>query len=178
MTNVPISTLPAAIAVGPTSDYLELSQYTGIPGALYRSVKVTPQQVSSTFANQVPTGVEYVISNQGSVLLTGVQPFITMPYTATITAAYLVASPTGSVTVDIWRCTYSQFDGGVTHPTVGDSICGGNPLVLSGGTKTQSTLSGWATTLNIGDVLAFNISSVSSSTQATIVLYLNRVLGS
>ena len=124
----------------------------------------------------IPAGLEYVFSNDGSYLLSGVQPYVTMPYAATITGASLVGSPSGTITVDIWRCNYAQFDGGVTHPVVGDSICGSNQLSISSGTKTTSNLSGWVISLNQGDILAFNISNVSGLTQATISLCLTRIL--
>ena len=177
MANVNITSLPVSIAVGSTTDYLELSQYTGTPGAPYTSVRVTPQTLLTGVAlGQAPSGLEYVFSNSGSPLFTGVQPYVTMPYTATIVQATLVGSPSGSLTVDIWRCTYAQYDGGSTHPVVGDSICGGNPLSISAGTKANSTLTNWTLSLNQGDILAFNISSVSAVTQATLSLYLSRIL--
>jgi len=177
MANVPITSLPVANSLGPTTDYLEVSKYINAPGATYQSVRATPQTIASAMARSMPSGLEYTISNLGSVLITGVQPYLTVPYASTITGASMVCAPGGSsVTVDIWRCSYAQFDSGSTHPVSADSICGGNPLVITNDAKTTSTLSGWNTSLNAGDVLAFNISSVSSATQATITLYLNRSL--
>lgn len=174
MANVPITSLPVATSLGPTTDYLEVSKYIGAPGATYQSVRATPQQIAGAMANSGISGLEYSISNLGSVLITGVQPYLTVPYNATITGATMVCAPTGSLTVDIWRTSYALFDGGSTHPVVADSICGGNPLIITTGTKTTSTLANWGTSLNSGDVLAFNISSASSATQATITLYLVR----
>ena len=174
MANVPITSLPVATSLGPTTDYLEVSKYINAPGATYQSVRATPQTVASAVVQSLVSGLEYSISNLGSVLVTGVQPYLTVPYNATITGATMVSAPTGSLTVDIWRTSYALFDGGSTHPVVADSICGGNPLSISSGTKTTSTLANWGTSLNQGDVLAFNISSVTNATQATITLYLNR----
>ena len=177
MANVPILSLPVALSVGAGTDYLEVSKYTGTPGALYQSVRATPQVLSNAVLSAISSGLEYTISNLGSALLTGVQPYITMPYAASITGATLVCSPSGSLTIDIWRCSYAQFDGGSTHPVSGDSITGSNPLIISSsGTKTTSTLTGWNTSLGQGDILAFNISSASGVTQATVTLYLNRAV--
>jgi len=175
MANVPITSLPVAVSLGPTTDYLEVSKYINAPGATYQSVRATPQTVASAMARSLVSGLEYSISNIGSVLVTGVQPYLTVPYAATITGATMVIAPGGSsLTVDIWRCSYAQFDSGATHPLVADSIVGGTPLVITSDSKTTSTLANWNTSLNQGDVLAFNISSVSSATQATITIYLNR----
>ena len=174
MANVPITSLPVAISLGPTTDYLEVSKYVGAPGAPYVSVRATPKTVASAMAQSLVSGLEFIISNLGSVLITGVQPYLTVPYNSTITGATMVIAPSGSLTVDIWRCSYAQFDGGVTHPVVADSITGGNPLLIPSDSKTTSTLAGWNPSLNKGDVLAFNISSVTNATQATITLYLNR----
>ena len=176
MANVPITSLPVATSLGPTTDYLEVSKYIGAPGATYQSVRATPQTVASALVNSVVSGLEYSISNLGSVLITGAQPYLTVPYASVITGATMVIAPSGSLTVDIWACSYTQFEGGATHPVITDSICGGNPLTITGATKTTSTLSGWGTHLNKGDVLAFNISSAASATQATITLYLNKFL--
>src|SRR5574337_140218 len=74
MANVPITSLPVATSLGPTTDYLEVSKYIGAPGATYQSVRATPQLIASTLVNTTPSGLEYSISNLGSVLLTGVQP--------------------------------------------------------------------------------------------------------
>jgi len=176
MANVPITSLPVAVALGPTTDYLEVSRYVGFPGATYQSYRCTPQQIANTFINNVPSGVEYVIYNAGYALTAGTQPFIQMPYTATIVGASLVAAPTGSITVDIWRTPYAQFDGGVTHPVLADTICDTNPLSISNGLKAISTLAGWSTNLNSTDVLAINLSGLVNVTQATVTLYLKRVL--
>ena len=176
MANVPITSLPVALSLGPTTDYLEVSKYINAPGATYQSVRATPQTVASAMARSLVSGLEFIISNLGSTLITGVQPYLTVPYASTITAATMVCAPTGSLTVDIWRCSYAQYDGGVTHPVVADSITGGNPLLIPSDSKTTSTLANWNTSLNQGDILAFNISSAASATEATITLYLNRAL--
>ena len=176
MANVPITSLPVVTSVGAGTDYLEVSKYTGTPGALYQSVRATPQVLSNAVMTAITSGLEYTIYNLGSALINGVQTYVTMPYPATITGATLVCSPTGSIVLDIWRCTYGQFDGGSTHPAAGDSICGGNPLTISSGTKATSTLSGWNTSLGQGDILAFNVSGVSNVISATVTLYLNRAV--
>jgi hypothetical protein len=174
MANVPITSLPVATSLGPTTDYLEVSKYVGAPGANYLSVRATPQLIANAFLNNVNSGVEYVISNLGSVLVTGVQPYFTMPYQGVITSAALVVSPSGSLSIDIWRTSYAQFDGGVTHPVASDSICGGNYLSITSGTKATSNLNSWTLSFGQGDILAINIQSVSSVTSANLSLYVSR----
>ena len=162
--------------MGPTTDYLELSQYTGTAGAPYTSVRVTPKQIAGVLINQVTTGLEYVIYNQGNTLASGTQPYITLPYSATITGASMIVAPTGSVTADLWVCSYAAYDGGSTHPVASDSICGSHPLVISSGIKTTGVVSTWNTQLTQGSILAVNLSGIINITQASIILNLIRTL--
>lgn len=175
MANETISQLTPATSVSGANDLLELSQYTGASGTGYSSKRVTVQQVANTFQNSIPVALEYVITNSGEVLINGVQPYVSVPFNATIISAKLFCTPTGSLTIDIWRCTYAQFDGGTTYPTVANTITGSNPLVISSDTKTTSTLTTWTTALYQGDVLAFYVTPTPASViSATVVLYLNR----
>jgi hypothetical protein len=175
MANETISQLPAAVAVSGANDLLELSQYTGAPGTGYTSKRVAVQLVADAFRNSIPVALEYIMTNSGDVLIGGVQSYVTVPFDCYISSASLICSPAGSMEIDVWRCTYDQFDGGVTHPLVGDSITGGNTIVLSSATKVESTLTSWTTTLYQGDILAFYTTpSPTAVLDATITLFLSR----
>lgn len=78
----------------------------------------------------------------------------------------LVSIDTGDLQVDIWKADYASFP-----PTVGDSITGSDTPTISGSDKGESTaLTGWTTLVENGDVLRFNIDSVSGITKATLTL--------
>jgi hypothetical protein len=93
----------------------------------------------------------------------------------TINQVTMLADQTGSIVVDIWKCTYSAFDAGSTHPVVGDSITASDIPTISSGVKLQdSALTSWNTTIAAGSVLAFNVKSVASCQRVVIDLKTTR----
>jgi hypothetical protein len=116
-----------------------------------------------------------VIDGGGSVLTTGVKGYIKVPFGGTINAVFLLADVSGSIVVDIWKCTYTQFDAGSTHPVTGDKITASAPPTISSATKaTDATLTGWTTTFATNDVFAFNVTSVTTIKRVTVMLDVTR----
>ena len=98
------------------------------------------------------------IDNGASVIPTGVSGNIVIPFNCTIQQWILLANESGSVVVDIWRDTYANYP-----PTVADTITASAKPTISSSTKGQSsTLTGWTTALTAGDILRFNVDSVTS----------------
>lgn len=92
-------------------------------------------------------------------------------YSGQILAWSVISQESGSIVVDMWKCTYSQFDAGATHPVAADKISANAPITVSGNTKAQSsTLTGWTNTFSVGDIFAFNANSVSNNKLVTIFL--------
>ncbi len=117
------------------------------------------------------SGIQFIIDGGGSAITTGVKGYAEVPFECYIEEATLEADQSGDVVIDIWKCTYAQFDGGSTHPVDGDSITASAPPTISSGTKdSDSTLTGWNRYLNKGDILAFNVDSVATVTRLTISL--------
>lgn len=117
------------------------------------------------------SGIEYVVDGAGSVIATGVAGYADVPMDCYIEEVVLESDQSGSVVVDIWKCTYAQFDAGSTHPVDGDSItASAQPTITTDDKAQDTTLTGWNRYLNKGDVLAFNIDSVSTITRLTISL--------
>ena len=140
-----------------------------------------PTGPSGVTGNTGPTGpaitmgLEFVIDGGGSTISTGVKGYVEIPFACTITEATLLADQSGSIVVDVWKCTYAQFDAGGTHPVSGDKITASAPPTISSDTKSQdSTLSGWTTAVSAGDILAFNVNSASAVQRATLSLKLTR----
>jgi hypothetical protein len=101
--------------------------------------------------------------------------YLEIPFGATITRATLLADQSGSVVVNIYKCTYSNFDAGSTHPVVGDKITSSTPPTISSATKSQdSTLSSWTTTITSGDILAFNVDSATTIQRVTLSLQITK----
>ncbi len=121
-------------------------------------------------------GLQVIIDGAGSPLIVGEKGYIDAPFACIIDKVKLLAKPSGSVKVDIWKCTYAQFDGGATHPVDGDSICGGNEPEIAASTKYQdSTLTGWTRELNEGDALAFNVDSCTDITGVTVIIKVRKL---
>jgi hypothetical protein len=71
----------------------------------------------------------------------------------------------GSIVVDLYKCTYADYDGGATHPVVGDSITASAKPTLSSATKSKdATLTGWTKALALADVLRAYVDSASTVT--------------
>lgn len=108
--------------------------------------------------------------NVGAVLPTGVIASYRVPVACTITGVTLLADQSGSVVVDIWKDTYANYP-----PTDADSITASAPPTISSATNSEdTTLTGWTTSVAAGDVLFFNVDSVTSITRLTICLSAKR----
>ncbi len=112
--------------------------------------------------------VGITIDGGGGAITTGVKGYIQVPYNATITKVTMLADQSGSIVVDIWKDTYANYP-----PIVGDSITAAAKPTISATNKSQdSTLTGWTTSITSGDVLGFNVDSISTITRLTLQLEL------
>lgn len=119
--------------------------------------------------------ITFVIDGGGSVIATGVKGYLYFDFAFTINQSTLLADQSGSIVVDIWLCTYAQFDAGATHPVAGDKITASAPPTITTATKSQdSTLTGWSLTVPAGSVLAYNVTSVTTIQRVTSALKITR----
>jgi hypothetical protein len=148
-----LTVTPKAGALPSASDSLAVSFFrTGDAGS------ITTNQKTAT--------ATFVLDGGGSALTTGVHGDLEIPFAGTITAARLLADQTGSLVVDIWKDTYTNYP-----PTVADTITASAKPTLSAATKYQdTTLTGWTTSVSAGDTLRFNVDSASTITRATLSL--------
>lgn len=110
-----------------------------------------------------------VIDGFGSVLTTGIKGDATINFNCFIRGWSLLADQSGSIQIDVWKDVYANFP-----PTVADSITASAPPTLSSAASaTDTTLTGWTTTVTAGDVLRFNVDSVSTVTRVTLALTLS-----
>lgn len=112
--------------------------------------------------------VPFIIDGGGSVITTGLQGGLQVDVTGTIVAATQLALDglTGSIVTDIWKDTYANHP-----PTVADTITASAKPTISSSTKsTDTTLTGWTTGITAGDILFYNVDSVSTFTRVLVSL--------
>lgn len=126
---------------------------------------VTDAKISST-ADVMLSTITFVIDGGGSAITTGIKGDLEIPFNCTINRATALADQSGSIVVDIWKDSYTNYPA-----TDADSITASAPVTISTATKSQdTTLSGWTTTITAGDILRFNVDSASTVTRVTISL--------
>jgi hypothetical protein len=110
--------------------------------------------------------VAFVIDGGGVTILTGVAGYLEIPFACTINRVTMLADQTGSIVVDIWKAAYGSFP-----PLVGNTITASAlPTISSAKSSQDSTLTGWTTSVTAGDIVAFNVNSVTSLTRVTVSL--------
>lgn len=113
-----------------------------------------------------PRFVPVVFDGVGLELQTGVWGDVPIHVDGTILEWRLISKEVGDLEIDVWKSDYAGFP-----PDVTDTITGSDKPLLSGAQKNDSTaLTGWTTEILTGDILRFNIDSVSGITKATLTL--------
>lgn len=106
-------------------------------------------------------GRDFIIDGGGATITTGVKGDIEIKYACTMTAWRVLADQSGLISVGIWRDSYANFP-----PTVADLLT--TPAITVSGTKNSAT--GLSHALVAGDILRFNVTSVTSIQRVTIAL--------
>lgn len=146
-----------------------------VSGQIYEAVYdgtrfLLTRQVPSQSASASTFALVFTIDGGGAEITTGVKGDLVCPFNATINSVTMVANETGSIVVDIWKDTYTNFP-----PTDADSITSSTPLTISTGTKYRdTTLSSWTTSITADNILRFNVDSVTTTTRVMIYLMCTR----
>lgn len=112
----------------------------------------------------------FTIDGNGSPITTGLKGYITIPYSGTITGWSIISDVTGSVVVDVWKDTYANYP-----PTIADTIAGSEkPTLTSQNKNNDNTLTTWTTAVTAGDIIAFNIDSVSTITKLSLTINITK----
>jgi hypothetical protein len=110
------------------------------------------------------------LDGNGTVITTGQKGYTQLSYACTINSWTLLADQAGSIVVDIWKNSYANYP-----PTDADSITGSAPPTLSSANKaTSSTLTGWTTAIDAGDILGFNVDSATAVTRVRLIVKCTR----
>lgn len=137
---------------------------------------LAPVTMASLPADAVASAFEFVLDGAGlSLVVNQLSPYFIAPTAATITGVTLLADQSGSITVDIWKCSYANFNPG-THPVVADSITASDvPAIASTYKYTDASLTGWTTAINANDVLVCNVKVAAVNiTRVTVALQVKK----
>jgi len=118
-----------------------------------------------------------VIGDGTNVITTGATGRYLGPFdfSGTIQSWSIIGQESGTVSIDLWKTTYTAFDAGATHPAASDKISASAPISMTSSTKNQSSsLTGWTTAFSVGDIFALNVSSASLSKQVMIFLKVSK----
>lgn len=111
--------------------------------------------------------VSYVIDGGGSVPTTGVSyGQITIPVAMTISKVVVTSDASGSCQLDLKYCTSATFPGSLTS-----IVASAPPKLVSQQISTDSTLTGWTTSLAANSQLQFLLTSATTVTRINVTLY-------
>jgi hypothetical protein len=117
--------------------------------------------------------IDFIADGGGSVLTTGVKGYLKVDFPCTINEVTLLADQTGSIVMDIAKSTYAGFPPSFPSASITASSV---PTISSGVKYDDTTLSGWTTTINAGDILAFQVkTSPTNITRVTVALKVTRL---
>jgi len=153
---------------------------TNLPSHNHSPSEITPQGHGSGLNADTVDGVHadnlkvavvgLTIDGGGSAITTGFKGAIYVPFAGTIAEWTILSTDgnpptTGSIEVDILKGTYANY------PTMSSIVGTGTKPNIANNNKGQGTPVGWSTTtVNAGDCIGFQVTSVSSLKRVTIVL--------
>jgi hypothetical protein len=119
----------------------------------------------------LPQGtIGITVDGGGSAITTGVKGYFRVPFDCEISEAVILADTTGDIKIDIWKTDTAGYP-----PVDADTITAGNePEISTDVIFVDGTLTGWDVQLLAGDVLGYNVDSVSGITRATLILAVQR----
>lgn len=113
---------------------------------------------------------QITFDGSGAALTVGTKNRYHVPFACSISKIYMYADQTGSVVLDIWKDSYANYPA-----TIADTIvASAKPTISSAEKSTDTTLTGWTTTLSADDHLVVNVDSCSSITWLKLVIVVTR----
>ena len=120
----------------------------------------------------IPRSFGVVFDGGGAILIPGSQAEVVIPYAMTITGWTILGDVSGTASIDIWSAAYASYP-----PTIANTIIGatGTKPNLSASVKGQSTtLTAWTTGVTAGNIIRFNLDSVTSQTRISLTIQGNQ----
>ena len=115
---------------------------------------------------EIPKAICFFIDGGGSAITTGIKGAIRIPFKCEILSVSLLGDQSGSIVVNIWKDTLANYP-----PTVGDKITDTTPPTITTDTDSEdTTLTDWTKAIASGDVLMFNVDSVTDIEWASLII--------
>ena len=133
-----------------------------------RSNGIAWESYSDGAAPSVPVRrqVTLVIDGGSSAITTGFKAIVSLPVAGTWKKWRILADVSGSIVIDVWKDVFASYP-----PDVADTItAAAKPTLSSALSAESSVLTGWTTTFLAGDVLGFNVDSVTTVTKISLFL--------
>lgn len=137
----------------------------GTAAASHSALKLVT--VRPSLGSSQTRAIELVIDGGAAVPTTGSKGILKVPFACDIIDVELIGDVSGSAVVDIKKGTPSSD----TNMPSRTSICASaKPTLSSQQRKRDATLTGWTTALNAGDILEWNLDSISTIKRLTVAL--------
>lgn len=114
--------------------------------------------VDSITASSMSGALLVVFDGGGSVIASGAQIDLRVPYHCTLNRFSLLADQSGAAHVMVWKDSLANFP-----PVEADDISGNGLAITADDNGVDTSLTGWTTALVAGDILRFNMSGASST---------------
>lgn len=135
---------------------------TSITASLHGSASYAT--TSSYFRENKTFGI--TIDGGGTVITTGIKGDVVIPFDCYIDSWYLTADQVGSIVIDVWKDVFANYP-----PAVADAIAGTEkPTLSSQQSNSDTNLTTWSKQVISGDVIRFNVDSVSTVTRVNLTI--------
>jgi hypothetical protein len=116
-------------------------------------------RLSSASNGALPHTISAYFAVTGSTLTVGSKVYIRALNACTIGSWSLLVD-TGTATVDVWKITSTTALPTITNTITASAL----PAITTGVSATSSTLTGWTTSVAVGDLIAVNLKTLSGTT--------------
>jgi hypothetical protein len=116
-----------------------------------------------------PGSIAFVIDGGGSAITTGGKGYLQVDFPCVVSSWTLLGDVSGSIVITIKKSTYASF------PTTTSIVASDKPTLSSAQKATGSSLTGWTTKIDRGDVLEYSVDSAATVTRVTVSLKVRRL---
>jgi hypothetical protein len=150
-------------------DYVEILTTNGAHTQLAARARLQITRLSAA-PRKIIRGCQWVAAN-GQITSSVLPVAVHCPRAATIKAARLLAGTSaGGAVVNVYKNTFAGWGGGSNGSSI---VASAKPTLVAARTYSDTTLTGWTTAVNAGDVLTFVLESTSSLNYLSVQLELD-----